>query len=362
MGTGMENSRKSRFTPDRVFRVLVGLSGAAVLVAFVWYFSRLVVYLVVGALLAYSLRPVVYRARSWGLGQISSIALTFVVVLGAISILVTYLIPFVATEVSELSRQVSLEMIVGVATSLEERIATVVPIQEGAIISALTRIFETLFREAAVTEWVGSVLEVFTNLFYAVVVIPFIAFFFLKDEAKIRRTLLKLVPNRYFEMTLSIVEKVEANLGRYLQALSLQCLSVGIVATLMLSIVGLRFSLAVGIFTGLANAIPYFGPFMGFVAGALAGVAQTGDFSLVSGVLVAMLVTQVSDNLLFQPFIFSRAAKSHPLIILFVVLIGAQLGGIVGMLVAIPLTTTIRVVGEQILWSVRNYAVLRPGV
>jgi len=357
----MLNSRSSRFTADRVIRGLVGATIAIVIVAFTWYFARLFAYLAVGALLAYSLRPVVYRAQSWGLGRITSIALTFVVVIGAASILVTYLVPLVVTEVTELSRQVSLETIVGIAASLEERIGSIVPIQEGAIISALTRIFETLFREAAITEWVGSLLEVFTNLFYAVLVIPFIAFFFLKDEAKIRRAILRLVPNRYFEMTLTIIEKVEGNLGRYLQALSLQCLSVAVVAALALSFAGLRFALAVGIFTGLANTIPYFGPFMGFIAGALAGVAQTGDFSLIPGVLAAMLVTQLSDNLLFQPFIFSRAARSHPLIILFVVLIGAQLGGIVGMLVAIPLTTTIRVIGEQILWSVRNYTVLRPG-
>jgi predicted PurR-regulated permease PerM len=167
------------------------------------------------------------------------------------------------------------------------------------------------------------------------------------------------VPNRYFEITLSIIDKVERNIGRYFRALLVQCFSVAVVASLMLYLIGLDSALSVGLFTGLANTIPYFGPFLGFVAGTLVGVAQTGDLSLVLGVLVAMAVTQAADNVLFQPLIFSRAARAHPMLILFVVLIGAQLAGIVGMLLAIPVATTVRVVVEQVAWSLRNYRIMR---
>ena len=127
-----------------------------------------------------------------------------------------------------------------------------------------------------------------------------------------------------------------------------------------LTIAGLNSSLAVGLFAGLANTIPYFGPLMGLLAGALVGIAQTGDFSLLLGVLMAMGLTQIADNVLFQPLIFSRTAQAHPLVILFVVLIGAQLGGIIGMLIAIPFTTIVRVMVQQILWSLRNYRILQP--
>jgi predicted PurR-regulated permease PerM len=188
--------------------------------------------------------------------------------------------------------------------------------------------------------------------------VPFVTFFFLKDGAQIRRSLLSWVPNRYFEVTLAIIDKVETNIGRYFRALLLQCFSIAVVASSLLYLVGLNEALAVGIFAGLANTIPYFGPFLGFIAGTLVGVAQTGDFSLVLGILIAMGLTQVSDNLLFQPLIFSRAAQAHPMVILFVVLVGAQLAGIVGMLIAIPLATTVRVIIEQVLWSWRNYRIL----
>ncbi|MDX1546041.1 MAG: AI-2E family transporter [Rhodothermales bacterium] len=453
----------SRFTLDRVVRVVLGALALGVAAGLLWYFGGLVVYLLVGVVAAYLMRPVVDRIQGLGIGRIPAILATFVTLLGGIAVLLTFLVPFVARQVSELSQQIAIEsavqitsllpsrttgratlepgefivavdtvtvrsvdqvqaalrgvqpgdrvpvvvrnaegtrrivvltlgereegaeaapgapapgggqnvdvlgltartvMFSDIVTAAERRVRQFVPLQEGAVIDALTGIFETLFQEDRLTRIMGSVVGFFTDVIYAVIIIPFVAFFVLKDGGRIRRSLLRLVPNRYFEITLAIIEKVETNIGRYFKGLFLQSLSIATVATVLLTGVGLDSALAVGIFTGLANTIPYFGPLMGFLAGTLVGIAQTGDFSLVPGILLAMGLTQLADNLLFQPLIFARAARAHPLIILFVVLIGAQLAGILGMLVAIPVTAIVRVVVEQILWSLRNYRILQAG-
>ena len=452
----------SRFTLDRVIRFVLGAGVLGIVAWLLWYFSGLVVYLVLGLIVAYLLRPVVDRFQGIGLGHIPAIFSSFVLVIIVISILLTFLVPFVGYQVSELSQQISRksvmqitgkvpstaqgqvnldrgdfilsidgeevreyeelqalvrrkvegepvtlrvedprgqtrnvvvtlgtqrevesptgEAVVGagegqafyplglrvravlfsdIVASLEGRINEIVPVQQGVILDAVTGVFETLFRADRLTQLVGGVVDFFTDIFYAVLVIPFVAFFMLKDGAQMRQRLFQLVPNRYFEITIAMTEKVESNIGRYFRALFLQSLSIATVSTVFLSVAGLNSALAVGIFAGLANTIPYFGPLMGLVAGALVGIVQTGDFSLLLGVLIAMGLTQVADNVLFQPLIFSRAAQAHPLVILFVVLIGAQLGGIVGMLVAIPLTTIVRVMVQQILWSLRNYRILQ---
>ena len=451
-----------RFTLDRVIRFLLGAGVVAIVAWLLWYFAALIVYLVLGLLVAYLLRPVVDRFQGIGLGRIPAIMASFVLVIVVISILLTFLVPFVARQVTELTQQISrkaalqvtgkvpstargqvnldpgdfiltvdgqvvreydqlqahvrqkaigetitlrvqdgegeardVAVVLGerqgatdspgeipaevaegqalyriglrvrtvlfsdVISSLEDRLKQVLPLQEGAILDGVTGVFETLFRAERLTGFVGSVVDFFTDIFYAVIVIPFVAFFVLKDGAQLRQSLYRLVPNRYFEITLAINEKVETNIGRYFRALFLQSLSIGTVATVLLTVAGLNSALAVGIFAGLANTIPYFGPLMGLLAGALVGIAQTGDFSLLPGVLIAMGLTQIADNVLFQPLIFSRAAQAHPLVILFVVLIGAQLAGIVGMLVAIPLTTIVRVTVQQVLWSLRNYRILQ---
>ena len=354
----------SGFTIDRVVRFLLGAATVAAVGWTLWYFAGLVAYLVVGGLIAYLLRPFVDRLQGLGLGRVSSIVLTFVGVAGVVSVIVTSVAPFIARQVQDLSQLVSVEVAIDVTQYVEDQLRRAVPLEPGVLTRNVEQMANQLVqgdlvRGERVARTVSSVVAVFTNIVYAVVIIPFVTFFLLKDGVQIRQSLLSLVPNRYFEVTLAILDKVEHNIGRYFRALLIQCTSIAIVASMLLWVVGLDNAIAIGIFTGLANTIPYFGPFLGFLGGTLVGIAQTGNMALVPGVAIAMIITQLVDNVLLQPLIFSKAAKAHPLVILFVVLIGAQLGGIVGMLVAIPLTTTLRVVAEQLLWSLRNYRILR---
>lgn len=361
---GSGSAENSQWSLDRIIRFSLGAAGVALAGWLLWYFAGLVIYLAVGGILAYLLRPFVDRLQGVGIGRVPAILATFVLLFGAMAVLLTYIVPFVAQQVGDLSQLITIDAAQQVANYVEDRLQLLFPIEEGVVVEGMREAINSLTRGGLVgdermAETVSSLVAVFTNIFYALLVIPFVTFFFLKDGVQIRRTLLQLVPNRYFEITLSIIDKVERNIGRYFRALLVQCFSVAVVASLMLYLIGLDSALSVGIFTGLANTIPYFGPFLGFVAGTLVGVAQTGDLSLVLGVFVAMAVTQAADNVLFQPLIFSRAARAHPMVILFVVLIGAQLAGIVGMLIAIPMATTIRVVAQQIAWSLRNYRIMR---
>lgn len=451
----------SRFTLDKVIRFMLGAGVVVISAWLIWYFASLVIFLVVGVVLAYLMRPIVDRLQGLGIGRISSILATFVLVFGGLVVLITELAPFASEQIQEISQQVnfqtaaqitavdpdgpaeeagltvddvivavdgqqfdgfsqlqsllntktpgdSLRLTVeveggerasrrivfwpterpqngqavvtddtderyvpslgltaqqitlsNVAASIERRIRAFLPVERGDIVNAIGGGLSKIFGDDQLTVIAGSIVGVFTNIFYAILVIPFVAFFFLKDGTQIRRGLLRLVPNRYFEITLSLIGKIETIVGRYFRALFFQILAIAIVASVLLYIVGLQYAVAVGIFTGLANTIPYFGPLMGFLAGTLVGIVQTGDFTLIPGVIVAMLLTQAADNIIFQPYIFSRAAQAHPLLILFAVLIGAQIAGILGMLVAIPLMTIVRVAVQQLLWSLRNYRILR---
>ncbi|MEX2400400.1 MAG: AI-2E family transporter [Rhodothermales bacterium] len=448
----------SGFTVDRVIRVALGTGLVAAVAWLIWYFSSLVLFLVIGVVLAYLMRPLVDRLQGWGVARIPAIMATFVLVFGGLVVLITQLAPFATDQLRELSQQVNFQQaaqitavdaqgpadaagldagdaivavdgqpwdgfsqlqsilhakqagdslqveaetqggdrvrrililrdpdpsrgdqpvgdderyvaalgvtardvtLSNVAIAIERRIRTVLPIERGTIVNGVATGLNRIFGDDQVAAVAGSIVGLFTNIFYAVLVIPFVAFFFLKDGTQLRRSLLRLVPNRYFELTLSLIGKIETIVGRYFRALSFQVLAIAVVASTLLYVVGLQYAVAVGVFTGLANTIPYFGPLMGFVAGTLVGVVQTGDFTLVPGVILAMVLTQAADNVIFQPYIFSRAAQAHPLVILFAVLIGAQIAGIIGMLVAIPLMTIVRVAVQQVLWSLRNYRILK---
>lgn len=350
----------TRFTLDRFFRYLFIAGVMAAGVWFVWYFDDLVLYLLVGLVLSYVMTPVVNWLQGLLGSRVSAIMLTFMVVLGGLGFLMVLLVPFAGRQLTELTHMLSVEKIVAATRDVEDAIrAYNIPLERDALVERVRELEATLFRSESWMSRFTSALSIFTDIFYGLVVVPFVTFFFLKDGPLIREGLLRLVPNRYFELTLAIVDKVEQNIGRYFRALLQQCLAVASVATVTLWIAGVDSALAVGIFTGLANTIPYFGPAMGLIVGAGVGVVQTGDFSLLPGIAFAMLITQLMDNFLFQPFLFSRAASTHPLVILCVVLIGAKLAGLPGMLLAIPVLTVVRVLLVQVMWSLRNYRIFR---
>jgi len=156
------------------------------------------------------------------------------------------------------------------------------------------------------------------------------------------------------------IEKVEKRLVTYFKSVGLQSIIIATTATIMLSFAGLNNALSVGIAVGVANIIPYFGPVIGYILSIIVSILETGDFSLVIYVFTAILITQIIDVSIVQPTLFSRSANLHPLVILFVVMTGAELAGIFGMLVAVPITATIVITIKQIRWSFENYKIFSP--
>ncbi|WP_243664827.1 AI-2E family transporter, partial [Rhodothermus marinus] len=343
-------------------RLLIGLALLGGLIWVVGYFTNLVVYLVVGLLLAYLLRPVVDRVQQLGLGRVPAILLTMLLLAGLISLAFTSLVPFLARQLAELSRLISLESLQGAVAQFERWLMRFFPIQPGTLMDTLQQGFETLIRERQLASTIGSMLDLFANLFYAVLVIPFVTFFCAQGRYPAAALAASPGAQSLLRADAGCTGQAGGERGPLFSGVAAAELSVATLASVLLAVVGLRFAVAVGLFTGIANTIPYFGPLMGFLAGTLVGIAQTGDFSMVPEVLIAMGLTQIADNVLFQPLIFSRAARAHPLVILFAVLVGAQLAGIVGMLLAIPILTIVRVAAEQVRWGVRNYRILNASV
>lgn len=358
-GTSSHPPRLPRTSPDRLVRIFVIIGSLAIGAVLIWYFSRLVVYLLSGGVIAYLTKPIVERLEGIGISKVPAILITFLGLLGIIAVLVTSLVPFFAGQLSDITQQITEEKVISWADATETELRGHLPfIEEGNVREGVRRISSTLFQEQQFAQMVESLVDVFTDIFYAILIIPFVTFFLLRDASVIQKTILQIVPNKYFEVTVSVIEKIENTIGRYLRGLLLQSTFVALVAFICLSFTSINYALVIAIFTGIANTIPYFGPFMGLTAGSMIAIAQTGDLSLIPGVFIAMGITQTLDNVVFQPVIFSRSSQTHPLIILFVVLIGAQLGGIVGMLIAIPLMTIIWVTLKHTLWSLRNYRIL----
>lgn len=345
---------------ETILRGIVWLVLITIVLLIMFRFSTLLLYAIIALIVSYILEPFVNRMQAAGMNRTLAIFLVLTSVILIIAWMFTTIIPAAAAQIYGLTQQLSVENIRMIAAKVEEEVIEFIPmISEGVIIENLTTATEHLFAVGDIPQTISNVFGLFANLFWALLVIPFTSFFFLKDGSTLRRNVLQLVPNRYFETILTLIDKIETRLGSYFKSVALQSVLITLISWLLLTIAGLNNALSVGLAVGVANIIPYFGPILGYILSIIVAVFETGDFSLVFLSVMAILVTQMIDNVLLQPMIFSRSADMHPLAILFVIMIGAELAGIFGMLLAVPIAATIKITILQISWSLQNYYVFR---
>ncbi|MFD2533275.1 AI-2E family transporter [Gracilimonas halophila] len=347
-------------TLDRVVRFILGLAAIAVGLLIMYNYSNLVVFLVLAMILSYILDPFANRLQSMGLNRTFGITLILATVILVLVFISTSVIPIIANQMAELTAQLNVDNIQQISERVENQLINKFEfLPQGFLVENITIVFNELFNVNQISSIVSDALSIFTNIFSAVLVVPFAAFFFLKDGSKIRRDLLQLVPNKYFETTLTVIDKIEKRLGLYFRSVLMQSFLVALSSWTTLSIAGLDNSMSVGIAVGLANTIPYFGPILGYFLSIIVSIIETGNFSLVAACILAIFIVQMLDNIVFQPMLFSRSADMHPVAILFIILIGAETAGILGMLIAIPLATVIKITITQLSWSFNNYQVFR---
>jgi predicted PurR-regulated permease PerM len=189
------------------------------------------------------------------------------------------------------------------------------------------------------------------------VIVPFVAFFFLKEGRRITRGLVEMVPNAYFEMTLNLVHSINRSIGGYIRG---QLLAVSVVAFLSvtgLMLLDLPYAIPVGVVAGLANVIPYLGPIIGIASATGVALATASGTAMVVKVVVLFLCIQVVDNVLVQPIVVARSVHLHPLVVLTVVMIGSELWGMVGMLIAVPVTGILKVSAQRVSEGIQGYRI-----
>ena len=219
---------------------------------------------------------------------------------------------------------------------------------------------------------IGSVASVVSTIAVALFSILFISFFFIRDRELFSKIVCALVPDRYEERVRKALGEIEHLLSRYFVGMIIEVVCVAVINFLLLwGVCRIGFQAAIGIafLAGILNIIPYVGPLMGEGIGVvLAVILKLGTgvgldvniwiFALI--IFTCMLATQLIDNFVFQPLIYSTSIKASPLEIFIVLLAAGHIGGIVGMLAAIPAYTVIRVVASRFLYHLKPIRRLIP--
>jgi predicted PurR-regulated permease PerM len=148
---------------------------------------------------------------------------------------------------------------------------------------------------------------------------------------------------------------MDLQLGNFLRSQFMDGMIFGALSTLALWILDVPYFLFIGAFAGFANLIPYVGPIAGVVPAVIMSVLQTGDFSKALTVIVVYIVLKLIDDILIQPMVVARGVHLHPVLVLVAILVGGHLFGILGMLLAVPVTGFFRVVLDESITTFRKY-------
>lgn len=317
------------------------------------FFPDLVLALIISALAAFILHPVVALIENrLGLKRTPAIALAFLTVGGAFISLLALVVPVLLERMISVHQQVSQfpfdEKLKELAGGLEGSL----PFVNG---EAVAQGVNSLIARAADTA--GSSLGNAFGTVATLAIVPFVTYFILADGRRAYQFLIARIPNRYFEMTLNVVHKIKTQLVGYLKGWILDSMIIGILSIVGLLILGVQYAFVIGLLAGIANLIPYLGPIVAASLAIIVSLTQTGNFSMVGSIVIMTIIIRMLDDFIVQPLCFARSVDMHPMTVILLLLIGHEMLGIGGLLLAIPLATVLRVSAVETHWGLKNYRI-----
>jgi putative permease len=186
--------------------------------------------------------------------------------------------------------------------------------------------------------------NIISSSFVVIILAPFFAFFMLLDGQAVSKSLLALVPNNFFELALNLQYRISAQLGDFVRARLLEAGIVGICVWLGLAIIDFPYAVILAVFAGLSNLIPYIGPVAGAIPALLIALVNSVPGLEVLIVIAIYIIAQLIDNFFVIPLVVAKIANLHPVTVTVVIIIGAQIGGILGMIISIPVACIIKLI------------------
>lgn len=302
----------------------------------------------IAAAVAYVLHPIVLFGERRGLSRGQSIALTYLLVAVLFGILLLFVIPMVVEEVNRLVENVPtyIAQLQEALAQLESFYAgtAVPPSVRETINQALEKYLDRLEARldidaslAALLAGIGGMFGVMFNF----VLGPILAIYLLKDRAILRDSFHRLFPGRYREQVIRLLADINRVLSGFVHGRLIISAVVGVIVAVALALLGVRFYLILGLFAGLTNLIPYFGPFIGAVPALL--LAAMESWSLLLWVAIVYIVIQQLDGFLLTPRVLSNRTGLHPIAVVFAVLAGGSLLGFWGLFLGVPLAAVIKI-------------------
>jgi putative permease len=325
---------------ERLLRSLTvaGILGAGIIA--ILMVEHLLVSSVLAFVISYLLAPLVNAMERSGLGRKAAVTALFLLLAGLLAVIVFLVLPTISRQLSHLQNQWPrfVEAVTRFLTHTEATLKALALNGNGIDISqsasrTLSTVSGRLFKELP---------QVISSSLSVVILAPFLAYFMLLDGQRAARSLMALVPNPLFEMALTLKHQINLQLGDFIRARLLEAAIVGGLVWGGLGLIGFPYAGILAVFAGLTNLIPYIGPFIGALPAVLIAGVDGASGWLFLTVVAVYLSAQLVDNLLIIPLLVAKIVDLHPVAVVLVIVAGAQIGGLLGMIISIPVACIIK--------------------
>ena len=361
----MENTE--RYT-DKLAKYILAAAGTGIVGVLCWYFSSVLIYILLAVVVSLIGQPVMnllrkikikgHKAPDWLLAMMT--LATLIILFFAVITLIVPIVSGIIKGISMSSIETAARHIAGPLADFNMHLRSAFPKLGDDFRLEVTVIQELqkLLDPSMFSSVIGSAASFITDFGIGLFSVSFISFFFIKDDGQFTAIVKALVPDRHEKEAEKAISDISYLLSRYFTGVMIEVIGVALLNFLgLLLIARLGFNAAIGIafLTGILNIMPYVGPLLGGVMGTVLGLVIKYSSAVPVGLDVSFLAftliliaifcfTQLMDNIVYQPLIYSTSIKAKPLEIFIVLLIAGHLAGPVGMIVAIPCYTVIRVV------------------
>lgn len=367
---------------EKLARYIIFIGVIAIVGVACWYFSSVIIYILLACVLSLLSQPLKHlmqkvkiKGKS-GPNWLLSI-LSIIIVLSLLLLIVIQIIPVITDIVNDASLFSSYEKYDGnFRDDINRTIISIFPSldEDFDCMNMLMTNMRELMSNFSVTSLLGSVGSVIVGVVVGLFSMVFISFFFVQDENLFSKIVAALVPDRHEASVTDAIMDIEHLLSRYFVGLLLEMLAVALMDFLGLWVIGrvhAIYALGIAFIAGVLNILPYVGPIIGYVLGSLLcmllkyGTGMGLDVNIwVFGLIIVciMLAVQLVDNFVLQPIIYSTSIQATALEIFIVMLIAGTIGGILGMLVAIPSYTVVRVIAGRFFYDRKVVQRLMPDI
>ncbi len=334
----------------------------------IFFYKAILTYFILALIFVYISNPFVQLLENLGIRRIFAIFLFYLILFSSIFFIIYFLFPILFRQAVLISNAFndfanmkskdinSLPIIKNIENNLSQIEQYLPFIHINDLMIQLQFIISQFLQKLPNYLFVYS--KDIAGFFSYFVIVPVTSFFILKDMTFFKKSLYQLIPNRYFEICIILLNRINTSISTYLKTLIIEVTIVGGMTAFVLTLLGVKFGILIGLIAGLFNIIPYLGPFSAALFASLSVLLTGKPLSMVVYTILAMWGVQIIDNNIVFPLVMAKGTEIHPLYVFLTAIAGGLTFGFIGMILALPTLYLVRGVLEVLYRNLKDFDII----